>query len=695
MRPRIRRRLGFLSLAAGLGLAACSAGGDAGPDITLTDQVAESVPSVRHLTTEASGVWGRGRAVRSIGVDGGGFGVVTTTGVYYVSSVDSEPVQLAQFDSPVQSGPIAWMSDPSTLAISTTQPSALRTFDLSTGQSTMEVALPIDASVRSLDVVPSGAVLLDTTTGPWTIADGAIEPTPMSSAPTSGASAVLPNGIVVSPMAESPDIEIIGIEGPQRRTLELPQGATVRDVQTSPNGSVVGVTVDVVGEDQIPKDVIHVLDGASFDPISSIDPGRRLESFEWALTDTAVVVGGDASPHAWTFDGSSIPTTAPVDSQVFWLLPYPGGLLSAHVDGAIVRWSAAMGDPAVLKPGGTVLRDVQVSADGSTVTTVDYYGSIETLRLADGMPLASDDRFAPGELTGVAVSVDGTRVGVSSSTGEVAMLDDTLADQWMFRASDAPAFVGAVSFDPASGAIATGLAQRTGESAFNDMVTVWDEEQHVARYSVGGERENVTGCSFFYSRIRFSNDATTMATASHDFSVQIVDLATGQVLHTLPGTTTILDLAFSPDDDLLVATYDNGTVSVWQTTDYSLAASYQGAPGGYFAIAVMPDSATMAASDVTGSIMLVDLMTGQPLRVFQDTGVQSSTLTMTPDGALVAAPIANGGIGIWSTGDGARIATLSGHTDQVTGLAFAPSGDWLASSSLDGTARTWDVTRLG
>jgi hypothetical protein len=205
----------------------------------------------------------------------------------------------------------------------------------------------------------------------------------------------------------------------------------------------------------------------------------------------------------------------------------------------------------------------------------------------------------------------------------------------------------------------------------------------------------VTGCSFFYSRIRFSNDATTMATASHDFSVQVVDLATGQVLHTLPGTTTILDLAFSPDDDLLIGTYDNGMVNVWQTADYSLVASYQGAPGGYFAIAVMPDSATMAASDVTGSIRLIDLMTGQSLRTFHDATVQSSTLAMSPDGALVAAPAANGGIGIWSTGDGARVATLNGHADQVTGLAFSPTGDWLASSSLDGTARTWEVARPG
>lgn len=33
--------------------------------------------------------------------------------------------------------------------------------------------------------------------------------------------------------------------------------------------------------------------------------------------------------------------------------------------------------------------------------------------------------------------------------------------------------------------------------------------------------------------------------------------------------------------------------------------------------------------------------------------------------------------------------SLTGHTSQVTGVAIAPDGTWLASASLDRTARVW------
>jgi len=51
----------------------------------------------------------------------------------------------------------------------------------------------------------------------------------------------------------------------------------------------------------------------------------------------------------------------------------------------------------------------------------------------------------------------------------------------------------------------------------------------------------------------------------------------------------------------------------------------------------------------------------------------------------------------WASGCGPgeppRRATLKGHTDQVTSLAFSPDGTTLASKSDDLTVRTWDVSQ--
>ena len=51
-----------------------------------------------------------------------------------------------------------------------------------------------------------------------------------------------------------------------------------------------------------------------------------------------------------------------------------------------------------------------------------------------------------------------------------------------------------------------------------------------------------------------------------------------------------------------------------------------------------------------------------------------------------------GELWLWDTATGERVAELSGHLGPVFSLAFAGDGRILASGSLDGTVKLWDVT---
>jgi WD40 repeat protein len=677
-------------------ISACSPGDADAPEVIEDRSIPDSAPEVHALTAGPSQVWGSGRALTAQALPDGGVAVVTTTGVY-LETPEGKTTALDHFGSPVEVGSSALSPDASLLAVATVFPSGIRIYDLVAGTHIASYELSPDAAVRTLEFEPqSGRFVADTAVGPFTSPDPrAADLQPLVAEPTFSVSAVLSGGTVVTPITGTMDIAISRIDGAERRTLPLPDGATARDAKAAPSVGVIGVSVAVGQEDAFERsDQIMLFDSTTFEQRGVIDAGTALDPTQWAVTDDEVVIAAGSTLAAWSFDGAPVGTPVPIDSPVASLRPVAGGLVSVHTDGSVLRWTTVASGAAVINSGGTSVRDVTLSTDDALVTIVDYFGAVRSSMTADGTQVSSVDRFAAAETTGVAISIDGTKVGVSASSGRVAVLDDALVERWTVQAGETPEHVGAVSFDPASGAIATGLAERAGDTAFDDTVTVWDEEQQSPRFSVGGEKEEIAGCSFFYSRIRYSNDATMMAVTSHDFSVLVLDVATGQVQHELPGTTTILDLAFSPDDDLLIATYDDGTVNVWQTSDFALGATYKAAPGGYLAIAVMPDSATMAVTDVTGSIALVDLMTGAPLRTFADATFRTSTLALSSDGALVAAPTADAGIGIWSTASGTRVAALAGHTGTVTGLAFSPQGDWLASSSSDGTARTWTLDRV-
>ncbi|MEY9969508.1 WD40 repeat protein, partial [Streptacidiphilus sp. MAP12-16] len=50
---------------------------------------------------------------------------------------------------------------------------------------------------------------------------------------------------------------------------------------------------------------------------------------------------------------------------------------------------------------------------------------------------------------------------------------------------------------------------------------------------------------------------------------------------------------------------------------------------------------------------------------------------------------------VWDRGTGRQTATLTGHTDRVTGVAISPDGTWLATTSDDRTVRIWNRAAEG
>ncbi|EMD29221.1 NACHT and WD repeat domain-containing protein [Amycolatopsis azurea] len=155
-------------------------------------------------------------------------------------------------------------------------------------------------------------------------------------------------------------------------------------------------------------------------------------------------------------------------------------------------------------------------------------------------------------------------------------------------------------------------------------------------------------------------DATTVAAVytppkplTSQIGLTVWDIATGRVLADLP--TWNSSVAFSPREHLLAAG-EGDYVEIWDFATGTRRTEF---------------------STVT---------TDQSLHK-----QQVSTLTYSPDGALLAVALIDGTIGLWDALSGTKVTDLPGLTVAPTTLAFSPAGRFLVAGGNDGAIVIWEL----
>ncbi|MFF4571031.1 hypothetical protein [Streptomyces sp. NPDC001410] len=109
-------------------------------------------------------------------------------------------------------------------------------------------------------------------------------------------------------------------------------------------------------------------------------------------------------------------------------------------------------------------------------------------------------------------------------------------------------------------------------------------------------------------------------------------------------------------------------------------------------------AAVRAGSTASGSLGLWDVTAPKHPRRITVPGqqqVKTLSLTISPDGRMLALGRLDGSIQLWEIANRPAprlLRTLSGHTGAVHSVAFAPSGRLLASAGSDGKVRLWDTS---
>ena len=140
--------------------------------------------------------------------------------------------------------------------------------------------------------------------------------------------------------------------------------------------------------------------------------------------------------------------------------------------------------------------------------------------------------------------------------------------------------------------------------------------------------------------------------------------------------STVTDLAFSPNGDLLATTSDDSTLRIWSVADRQMVNEYTTPPGGYWSLVFGGDGRTLVVSDLVGTVSVLDIDTGAVVRTFAGQKNRLAELAISPDGSLVASGADDNTVELWSTATGELLAQLPGHTAPVpNGCVLCRRGD--------------------
>jgi WD40 repeat protein len=181
--------------------------------------------------------------------------------------------------------------------------------------------------------------------------------------------------------------------------------------------------------------------------------------------------------------------------------------------------------------------------------------------------------------------------------------------------------------------------------SYDKMVKLWDAAS-------GKEVRNLQDHIDAVFAVAFSPDGKRLASASQDRTVKIWDVASGKRLYTLGDALEgLTSLHYSPKGDRIAAAGYDKTIYVWRLgdSDFSLVQSLIADEGSILALLWTPNGKTIVTSSSDGSIRFRDAATLDPLRVIDHQPDWVQALSISPDGARLAAGRYNGSLTLYDT----------------------------------------------
>lgn len=192
--------------------------------------------------------------------------------------------------------------------------------------------------------------------------------------------------------------------------------------------------------------------------------------------------------------------------------------------------------------------------------------------------------------------------------------------------------------------------------------------------------------------MEWSADGSLVATVHRGREVLVRERRSGHpTANPFVHDSPVQSLCFSPIDDLLATTCEDGSVHLWKVRNGAPVFPPRWHQKIAFAAGFSADGRELLTRSQDGTARLWEVSADGTLRAtFVHEGAVLSA-ELSPDGSQVLTGSHDGTARLWSRATGALIEEPMRHRNMVEAARFSPDGHWIVTASADGTARLWDA----
>jgi WD40 repeat protein len=207
-----------------------------------------------------------------------------------------------------------------------------------------------------------------------------------------------------------------------------------------------------------------------------------------------------------------------------------------------------------------------------------------------------------------------------------------------------------------------------------------------------GRSTSLSGHTSSIRTLAFSPDGRFLASggSGDDPIIKLWRVRDGQCCHILTGHTDgMWDVKFSPDGRILASSSSDQTARLWDTLTGECLQIVAECIDWLTSVAFISPEILATASRRT--IAFWNVQTGECMRTWEEHQLGIVSIAVNPSGDILASGSIDHTVALWNVNTGECFQVLPGHTHFVRSVAFSPDGKILATGSYDSTVRLWDV----